>query len=66
MKSKTASCYVTGPLLFIDIHRGKEVMKKSKYHMEPGATEACMDRTMEATRGLDQRNLKGATKYFSF
>ena len=49
---KKFSLYVTGALLFIEFHRGKEGMKHSKYHQDLGATAACTKRTLEATKGI--------------
>ena len=39
----------------------KEGNKNSKYHIQIGAGEACTNRMMESTKGLDQRDMKGAT-----
>ena len=33
---KTVACYVTGALLFIEVQRGKEGMKNSRYQQELG------------------------------
>ena len=37
-------------------------MKKINYHLQLGSTEACTKRTTEATKGIGQRDVKGATK----
>ena len=58
-KFKTVACYVTGDLLFIEVQRGKEVMKDSRYQKELGATASCTKRMMEATKGIDQKSKKG-------
>ena len=50
---------ITGALLLIDIQRGKEWIKKRKYHLEIGATAACTKRMMETTKALGQRDIKG-------
>ena len=42
----------------------KEGNKNSKYHIQIGAGEACTNRMTEATKGIDQRDMKGATKIF--
>ena len=39
---KKVSCSVTGALLFIVLHRGKEGMNHSKYQKELGSTAACI------------------------
>ena len=59
---KTVACSTTGDLLFIELHRGKEGMKHSKYHKGLGATAAFTKRIMEATKGIGQKYTKGATK----
>ena len=56
------ACYVTGYLLLIEIHRGKEGTNKRKFHLELGVTEACTKRRIEATKGLCQRDTKGDMK----
>ena len=38
-------------------------MYSSRYHLELGATAACVKRLMEETKGMGQRSLKGSTKY---
>ena len=48
---KTVACSVTGALIFIEVHRGKEGMKDSRYRQELGATTTCTKRMMEAQRG---------------
>ena len=63
----TISCSVTGFLLFIEVQKGKERMKHSKYLKDIGATAACTKRTMKATKGISQNSIKGWTKdYFLF
>ena len=41
---KTVACYVTGVLLLIEVKRGKEGMKDSRYQQDLGATAACTKR----------------------
>ena len=60
----TVACSVTGALLFIEVQRGKEGMKHSRYQKELGATTACTKRMMEATKGIGQKSIKGGTKDF--
>ena len=55
------ACSITGALLFIEIPKWKEGMNKIRYHLDIGSKEACANRMTEATRGLGQRDLKGAT-----
>ena len=59
---KTVACYVTEALLFIEVQRGKEVMKHSKYQQEIGETAACTKIIMEATKGIGQKSIKGGTE----
>ena len=63
-KFKIVSCSVTGALLFIEVQRGKEGMKDSRYQQEFGATAACMKRMMEETKGIGQRSKKGGAEGF--
>ena len=56
------ACSVTGDLLFIEFHRGKEGVNHRKYQQDIGATEACTKRTMEATKGIGQKYIKGSNK----
>ena len=63
---KTVACSVTGALLFIEFHRGKEGMKHIKYHQELGATADCTKRLMGATKGIGQKSIEGGTKDFPF
>ena len=51
-KFKTVACYITGALLFIEVNRGKEGMKDSRYQQEIGATVACTKRMMEETKEI--------------
>ena len=51
---------VTGSLLLIEIQRGKEGLKKSKYHMELGTMAACTKSMMETTKGLGKKDLQGS------
>ena len=37
-------------------------MKDSRYQQELGATASCTKRTMEGTKGIGQRSIKGGTK----
>ena len=53
---KTVACYVTGALLFIEVQRGKEGTKDSRYQKELGATTACTKRMMEETKGVGQNS----------
>ena len=55
---------VTGSILFLYAQRGREAKKKINYHQEIRATSAYMNRITEGTKGLGQRNGKGATKDF--
>ena len=55
---KTIACSVTGALLFIEVQRGKEGVKDSRYQKKLGATAACTNRTMEETRGIGQKSKK--------
>ena len=57
---------VTKAMLFLGIHRGKEAMKKRKYHQELGSITDFTKRIMETTEGLGQKNSKGTTKNFLF
>ena len=59
---KTVACSATGALLFIELQRGKEGMKDSCYHQELISTASCTKRTMEATKGIGQKSIKGGTK----
>ena len=58
-KFKTVACSVTGDLLFIEVQRGKEGMKDSRYQKDLGATVACTKRMMEETKGIGQKSKKG-------
>ena len=44
------------------MQRVKEETNNSKYHLRLGETAACTKRTTEATNGVGQRDIKGATK----
>ena len=57
----TVACSVTGALLFIEIQRGKEGIKDSRYQYELGATAECTKRMMEETKGIVQKSIKGRT-----
>lgn len=48
---KVTRCTVTGIIMHLEIMRGKEGMKSSKYQSEYGATTACILRHIEATAG---------------
>ena len=61
-KFKTVACSVTGALLFIEVQRGKEGTKDSRYQKELGATEAYTKRMMEETKGIGQKSKKGGPK----
>ena len=41
-------------------------MKKSKCHLQIGMTESCTKIITEDTKGVGQRDMKVATKAFSF
>ena len=56
-KFKTVACYVTGGLIFIEVHIGKEGMNHSKYQHDIGATATCTNRMMEATKRIGQRSI---------
>ena len=58
----TLECYVNYALLFVEIQRGKEGMKKSNYHIYIGTAAAFMNSMMEAKKCLVQKELKGDTK----
>ena len=57
----TVSCYVTGFLIFIEVHRNKEGMKRIKYQKGLGATVACTKIMMEAKKGIGQKYRKRVT-----
>ena len=61
-KFKTVVCSVTGALLFIEVQRGKEGMKDSRYQKELGSTAACTNQMMEEIRGTGQKSKKGGPK----
>ena len=48
---KATACAKSKIMLHIEIQRGKEGMKNTKYHKELGATAACTLRLAEATNG---------------
>ena len=50
------ACSITGVLLFIELQRGKEGTKDSRYHQELGATVACTKRMMKETKGIGQKS----------
>ena len=58
----TVACSVTGSLLFIEVHRGKEGKKQINYHQDLEATVACTKIMTEATKGIGHKYKKGATK----
>ena len=58
---KIVACSVTGELLFVEVHRGKEGMNHSKYQKELGATAACTKIMTEETKGIGQKSIKGGT-----
>ena len=49
-------------MLFLEIHIVSVGMNKSNNHQDLGAMSSCMNSMTEATKGLVQRNSKGATK----
>ena len=53
---KTVACSLTGALLFIEVLRGKEGMKDSRYQQELGDTAACTKRMMKETKGISQKS----------
>ena len=59
----TVVCSFTGSLILIEIQRGNEVIDNIKEHMYIGATSACKNIMMEATKGIGQRDMKVATRY---
>ena len=59
---KTVACSLTGALLFIEVQRGKEGMKDSRYQKELKATAACTKWMIEETEGIGQRYTKGGPK----
>ena len=61
---KTASCSVTGYLVFLEIQQGKEGMKSSRYHLTLGAIAACTKIFMEETKGLGKMAVKVSTRHF--
>ena len=65
MDFNTVDCYVTGYLVLLDIQQGKGGTKSSWYHLELGATAACIKILMEETKGLGNRSLKRSTRDFS-
>ena len=52
---KKVACYIIGALIFIEVHRGKEGMKRIKHQQDLGATAACTKKMMEATKGIGQK-----------
>ena len=56
------ACAVTGPLLFIEVQRGKEGINHINYQKELGATTACTKIMMEGTKGIGNNNIKRVTK----
>ena len=61
-KFKTVAWSVTGALLFIEVQRGEEGIKGSRYQQELGATAACTKRMMEETKRIGQKSKKGGPK----
>ena len=59
---KTVACSVTGALLLVEVQRGKEGINDSRYQQELGATVACTNRMMVATKGVGQKSIKGGTE----
>ena len=57
------ACYKLGMMLHLEIQKGKEAMKKSKFQSELGGTAACMKRLAIATKGCGQ--LTSNNTYFS-
>ena len=59
----TVACFVTGSLILIEVKRGKGGMTKIQYQKYLGATVACNEIVMEATKGIGKKYRKGATLY---
>ena len=59
---KKVNYYVTGELLFIKVHKGKEITNIRNYKQEIGATSTCNKRMTEETKWIVQKSIKGATK----
>ena len=51
---KNVACSRLGKMLHLDIQKGKEAMKKSKFQSILGGTDACMNRLDIATKGCGQ------------
>ena len=60
---KNVACSRLGTMLHLDIQKGKETMKKSKFQSVLGGTAACMKRLAIATKGCGQ--LISNDTYFS-
>ena len=61
---KTVVFSITGALILIELKRGKEGTNNIKYQQEIGVTAVYTDITKEATKGIGQKYLKGATQAF--
>ena len=60
---KNVVCSRLGTMLHLEIQKGKEAMKKSKFQSVLGGTAACMKRLAIATKGCGQ--LTSNDTYFS-
>ena len=57
----TVAFYVTGVLIYIELHKIKEGTKNRKYHLKLDATGSCTNRIVEAIKRIVQRCRKGFT-----
>ena len=60
---KNVACSRLGKMLHLEIQKGKEAMKTSKFQKDIGGTTACMKRLAIATKGCGQ--LTSNDTYFS-
>ena len=51
----TVSCSIKGAFLLIELHRVKEGMNNSNYHLQLGEAAACTKIMMEATKAITKR-----------
>ena len=49
-------------MLFIELQNEHEVMRESKYYLQIGATVACTNIMIKATKVIGRRGIKGDTK----
>ena len=59
--SRKSPVMLQGPC-YIKFQIGKEVVKHSNYQHQIGVTAACIKRMTEATKGVGQKYIKGATQ----